>query len=97
MLFTLRKYEIISGRKLICKNYFSESFGRRTKKEAGLKIYKVQKVSEKNFVKNETVKERVKLLKPKFFDKFIYFTMEDKTYATEDFFQIPGKEYHKGI
>ncbi|XP_039968651.1 uncharacterized protein LOC120780442 [Bactrocera tryoni] len=62
----LKKDPSISGRKLVRKTGCSESFVHRTKKEAGLKTYKVQKVPDRNAVKNETAKQRAKKLKKLF-------------------------------
>lgn len=90
----LKRDPSISGRKLARKADCSESFVRRTKKEAGLKTYKMQKVPDRNAVKNETAKQRAKKLNKDFVKKFQCCIMDDETYVLADFSQLPGQEFY---
>lgn len=84
----------LSSRKVALKAGCSKSLVQKIKKEAGLKSYKVQKVPDRNAVKNSTAKQRAKKLRIDFFSKFDCCIMDDETYVLADFSQLPGQEFY---
>lgn len=90
----LKKNPNLSGRNVARKVGCSESFVRRTKGEAGLKTYKVQKVPDRNAAKNVEAKTRAQKLMNNFVKKYECCIMDDETYVLSDFSQLPGQEFY---
>jgi len=84
----------ISVRKMAQKVGCSKSTVQNIKTRSGLRTYKVQKVPDRNAVKNEEAKKRANKLKKNFFQKFDCCIMDDETYVYYDFKQLPGQEYY---
>lgn len=66
----------------------------RIKADSGLKSYKVQKVPDRNAVKNKEAKTRAKALQKNFLEKYSCCVMDDETYVLADFSQLPGQEFY---
>jgi len=84
----------LSERKAAKKVDCSRSLIQKIKSRNNLKSYKVQKVPDRNAVKNLEAKERAKKLKKDFFTKFACCVMDDETYVLGDFSQLPGQEFY---
>lgn len=89
-----RKNPNISIRKVAQKVGKSSSTIQRIKADSGLKSYKVQKVPDRNAVKNKEAKTRAKKLIADFFQKYSCCVMDDETYVLADFSQLPGLEFY---
>lgn len=84
----------LSTRKVAQKAGCSKTFVERVKKQKQLRTYKVQKVPDRNAVKNEEAKKRAQKLKRDFFSKFHCCVMDDESYVLADFKQLPGQEFY---
>lgn len=84
----------LSVRKNARKMGCSKSLVHKIKKEVGLRTYKVQKVPDRNAVKNNEAKLRGNNLRKEFFLKFDCCIMDDETYVLADFSQLPGQEFY---
>jgi transposase/predicted DNA-binding protein YlxM (UPF0122 family) len=83
-----------SVRKMAQKVDTSATTVQRIKTKSGLKSYKVQKVPDRNTVKNVEAKKRAAKLKKDFFQKHDCCIMDDETYVYYDFKQLPGQEHY---
>ena len=84
----------LSTRKVAQKAGCLKIFVERVKKQANLKTYKVQKVPDRNAVKNQEAKNRSQKLTSDFFTKFDCCVMDDETYVLADFAQLSGQEFY---
>lgn len=89
-----KKNPRLSLRKVAIKARSSKSTVDRVKKKAGLKSYKVQKVPDRNAVKNTEAKTRAKKLYSDYFSNSFCCIMDDETYVLADFNQLPGQEFY---
>lgn len=83
-----------SNRKAARKYKCSDFFVRSVKANAKLKSYKVQKVPDRNAVKNLEAKKRARKLKSNFIKKYSCCVMDDETYILADFSQLPGQAFY---
>lgn len=90
----LEKNPGLSNRKLAEKMKCSEYLVRKIKINAGLKVYKVQSVPDRNATKNKEAKNRARNLKINFISKFECCVMDDETYVLSKFSQLPGQEFY---
>lgn len=86
----------LSGRKVAQKVGCSQSTVQKIKSSSGLRTYKVQKVPDRNAVKNQEAKSRAKKLQKDFLQNVSCCVMDDETYVLADFSQLPGQEFYTG-
>lgn len=90
----LKRAPNTSGKKASRVAQCSDYLVRKVKANAGLKTYKVQKIPDRNAVKNLDVKSRARKLKSNFMQKYSCCIIDDETYVLADFKQLPVQKFY---